>query len=68
MAMKYSLYERLVERLKGALALVAIVFVVLFLAGGPDTSSTTPANAGHALIQVPAAPGWEVPSEATLPY
>ena len=57
--MKHSLQERLTERLKGALVLVAIVFGILFLAGGP---APTPADAVAyypPLVSAPGNPSWD---------
>ena len=36
--MNYSVHERFLQRLKGGLFLLAIVFGVLVLTGGPDKS------------------------------
>lgn len=51
-------HERLSDRLKGALILVAIVFALLVVSGGPDGTSAGTQEVFEPFVSPPGNPSW----------
>jgi hypothetical protein len=51
--------ERLSDRLKGALILVAIVFALLVVSGGPDGTSAGTQEVYPPIVTTPGNPSWD---------
>jgi hypothetical protein len=56
--MNRSTHERFSQRLKGGLFLLAIVFGVLMLSGGPDISSADSEEALKSIVVDPTSRAW----------
>ncbi len=52
-------HERWSDRLKGALILVAIVFALLVVSGGPDGSSAGTDAVYPSIVSPPGNPSWD---------
>tara|TARA_R110002126_G_scaffold10533_34_gene48535 strand:+ start:2811 stop:2990 length:180 start_codon:yes stop_codon:yes gene_type:complete len=57
--MNRSIHERFSQRLKGGLFLLAIVFGVLMLSGGPDTSVADTDKALNSVVVDPTNRSWD---------
>lgn len=57
--MNTSIHERFGERLTGAIVLAAIVFAILFLAGGPDPTTADATAYYPPLVTAPGNPSWD---------
>ena len=57
--MKRSANERFSDRLKGGLLLLAIVFGILVISGGPTTTSPAEAEAGQLIVPDPTNHYWD---------
>ena len=59
MNMDRSTHERFPQRLKGGLVLLAVVFGVLMLSGGPQTSIADADTATQAIVPDPTNQPWD---------
>jgi len=57
--MNNSTHERFSQRLKGGLFLLAIVFGVLMLSGGPDTSVADTEETLRTIVVDPTSRAWD---------
>ena len=57
--MNRSIHERFSQRLKGGFFLLAIVFGVLMLSGGPDPSVADPEKALQSVVVDPTSRSWD---------
>jgi hypothetical protein len=57
--MDRSTHERISQRIKGGLFLLAIVFGVLMLSGGPQTSVADTEEALRSVVIDPTSRGWD---------
>ena len=52
-------FERQSDRLKGALILIAIVFALLAVSGGPDGTSAGTQEVFSPIVTTPGNPSWD---------
>ena len=57
--MDRSTHERFSQRLKGGLVLLAVVFAVLILSGGPDISTVDTQETLQKIVVAPTNMGWD---------
>ena len=57
--MDRSTHERFSQRLKGGLVLLAVVFAVLILSGGPDISTVDTQETLQKIVVDPTSMGWD---------